>query len=53
MGSVKVGFLHLLPQQQVVADLFHVDRGHRHTGALEGPIVEDLLGRKHVGPNWG
>ena len=34
-------------------DLFHVDGGHRPTKATEGPIVEDLPGRRHVGPNWG
>ena len=34
-------------------DLFHVDRGCLLTRALEGPIAEDLLGRRLVGPDWG
>ena len=31
----------------------HVHWLARYTGALECPVMQDLMGQRHVGPNWG
>ena len=50
--SVKVFLLVLLFGQQEVPDVFHVNWCQKLNGALQGPIVQDLSGGRHVGPNW-
>ena len=32
--------------------ILYVSWGSRLTGAPEDPVMEDLLGRRYVGPNW-
>ena len=50
MGLVKLHFLALFPGEEVVPDTLHVNWSTESTGVMEGPIMEDLPGRRHVGP---
>ena len=51
--TIKLLLLALLLCQQEVMDLFYVVGGRRLARAVEGPVVEDLLGWRYVGPYGG
>ena len=39
--------------EDVVSHTLHIHWLVGLTGALGSPVMQDLSGRRHVGPNWG
>ena len=53
MGFVELCFLGLFAGEEVVPHTLHVHWLTWLTRTLETPVVQDLLGRRHVEPNQG
>ena len=51
VGLVIVCLLRLLPGDEEVPYPLHVNWGSRLSRLLEGPVMQDLPERRHVGPN--
>ena len=52
MGLVELVALVLFVGEEEVPNLLYVHQLQRLTGALESPVMNDLLGWRHVGVNW-
>ena len=53
MGLVEFCALCLFVGEEAVSHSLHVHWLARSTWALDCPVVQDLMGQRHVEPHWG
>ena len=53
MGLLELCALCLFVGEEIVSHPLHIHWLARSTRVLEHPVVQDLMGQRHVGPNWG